>query len=165
MTTLHRDPIEAAHQNWVEHGWAGAADGMVAITSLMRAQQIALARVEAVLKPMGVTFSRYELLMLLVFSKRGALPMSVVSSRLQVHQSSVTNAVDRLEGAGLVSRLPHPEDRRATLVEITQAGRSLAAEATDRLNAEVFGDLGLSDDDITDLVRILTTMRRSAGDF
>lgn len=132
------DTIAEATRLWEEHGWREAAPGMAALTSLMRAHQLALSRVEVVLKPLAVTFARYEVLMLLVFSRRGSLPMSTIGSRLQVHATSVTNAVDRLEAAGLVRRLPHPTDRRATLVEITERGRALADDATERLNAEVF---------------------------
>ncbi len=138
---------------------------MAAITSLMRAQQIATARVEAILKKFGITFSRYELLMLLQFSSRGTLPMSVISSRLQVHATSVTNTVDRLEEAQLVARLPHPSDRRATLVEITVAGRALANKATKELNEGVFSEPGLSPEDVSILIHILTAYRKTAGDF
>jgi DNA-binding MarR family transcriptional regulator len=162
---LRNDPIALARQQWVDHGWGDAAEGMAAITSLMRGHQIALARVEATLKPLGVTFARYEVLMLLYFSKRGSLPMKVIGSRLQVHPTSVTNAVDRLEDAGLVTRSTHPEDRRAVLVALTPSGRALADKATDALNAEVFSRPGLTPRDLARLVDVLTTLRRGAGDF
>lgn len=162
---LAADPIAEAHRQWVAHGWESAADGMAAITSLMRAHQIFLARVETVLRPFEVSFARYEVLMLLHFSKRGALPMRTIGSRLQVHQTSVTNAVDRLEAAHLVQRLPHPTDRRATLVELTRSGRALADKATAALNAEVFTDTGLSPRAVNDVVKTLSQLRRSAGDF
>ena len=162
---LAADPIAEAHRQWVAHGWESAADGMAAITSLMRAHQIFLARVETVLRPFDVSFARYEVLMLLHFSKRGALPMRTIGSRLQVHQTSVTNAVDRLEAASLVKRLPHPTDRRATLVELTRTGRALAEKATAALNAEVFTDTGLSPRAVNDVVKTLGHLRRSAGDF
>ncbi len=162
---LAADPIAEAHRQWVAHGWESAADGMAAITSLMRAHQIFLARVETVLRPFEVSFARYEVLMLLHFSKRGALPMRTIGSRLQVHQTSVTNAVDRLEAAHLVQRLPHPTDRRATLVELTRSGRALAEKATAALNAEVFTDTGLSPRAVNDVVKTLSQLRRSAGDF
>ena len=162
---LAADPIAEAHRQWVAHGWESAADGMAAITSLMRAHQIFLARVETVLRPFDVSFARYEVLMLLHFSKRGALPMRTIGSRLQVHQTSVTNAVDRLEAAHLVQRLPHPTDRRATLVELTRTGRALAEKATAALNAEVFTDTGLSPRAVNDVVKTLGQLRRSAGDF
>ena len=83
------DPIDEARRQWVAHGWAEVADGMAAVTSLMRAQQIMLARVEEVLKPLGLTFARYELLMLLTFTRNGALPMSKASARLQVQMPSL----------------------------------------------------------------------------
>ncbi len=162
---LAADPIAEAHRQWVEHGWADAADGMAAITSLMRAHQIALSRVEAVLRPFEVTFARYEVLMLLFLSRRRSLPMRTIGSRLQVHQTSVTNAVDRLEAAGLVARTPHPTDRRATLVELTPVGADVAERATAALNAGVFADPGLSPSSVASLVAVLRRMRRDAGDF
>jgi DNA-binding MarR family transcriptional regulator len=159
------DPIAEARRQWAAHGWGDAADGMAAVTSLMRAQQIALARVEAVLRPHGVTFARYEVLMLLFFSRAGSLPMSKIGERLQVHPTSVTNAVYRLESAGLARRRRHPTDRRTTLVEILEAGRQLAVAATKELNAEVFGVPGIPSEGVTTLVEILTSMRKDAGDF
>ena len=116
------DTIAEARRQWTEHGWSESALGMSAVTSLMRAQAIMLRRVEAALKPFGITFARYEVLMLLTFSSRGSLPMSVIGGRLQVHQSSVTNAVDRLERAGLVQRTIHPDDRRAAVMIRESAG-------------------------------------------
>ncbi|HYJ75501.1 MAG TPA: MarR family transcriptional regulator [Kineosporiaceae bacterium] len=159
------DPIAQARRLWAEHGWAEAAPGMAAVTSLMRAQQIVAARVDEALKPFGLSFARYEVLMLLLFSRRGSLPMARIGERLQVHPASVTNAVDRLEAQGLVRRSPHPTDRRATLVELTDDGRAAAAKATDELNATVFAGPGLAPDDVERLVELLTRMRGAAGDF
>jgi len=138
---------------------------MAAITSIMRAHQLALGRVESVLRPFDITFARYEVLMLLSFSRRGSLPMRIIGSRLQVHQTSVTNAVDRLEQAGLVRRMPHPSDRRTTLIAITDAGRALADRATLALNAEVFTDLGLEPSGVQALFGVLAAFRQQAGDF
>jgi DNA-binding MarR family transcriptional regulator len=159
------DPIAEARRQWAAHGWEDAADGMAAVTSLMRAHQIALARVEAVLKPYGVSFARYEVLMLLSFSRNGSLPMAKIGQRLQVHPTSVTNAVDRLEQAGLVRRTPHPTDRRTTLVELLDAGRALAMNATKELNADVFTSPGIGRDGVKGLIAILTELRRDAGEF
>ena len=162
---LSRDPVQEARENWVERGWGEAADGMAAVTSIMRAQQILLGRVEGVLRQFGVTFARYEVLMLLLFSRRGALPMRVIGERLQVHPTSVTNAVDRLEQAGLVTREPHPTDRRTTLVRITPGGRKVAQRATEVLNREVFADIGVNARVLAQVTDGLAQLRRSAGDF
>jgi DNA-binding MarR family transcriptional regulator len=159
------DPIAQARTNWAEHGWDDVADGMAAVTSVMRAQQIYQARVDEVLKPYRLTFARYELLMLLHFSQRGALPVKKASERLQVHPTSITNAVDRLEAAELVRRLPHPTDGRSSLIEITDEGRRLALKATGALNAEVFARPGLTPPQVTTLVKTLEALRRDAGDL
>jgi len=159
------DPVAEARRRWEAHGWTDAAPGMAAVTSLMRAQQIVLARVEEVLRPFDLSFARYEVLMLLLFSRAGALPLSRLGDRLQVHPTSVTNVVDRLQAQGLVRRCPHPTDRRATLAELTEAGRALAGQATAELNARVFADPGLGGEDVDRLIGVLTQLRRSAGDF
>ena len=159
------DPIAEARRLWADHGWHQAADGMAAVTSLMRAHQLVLARVEAVLKPYAVTFARYEVLMLLYFSRRGSLPMALIGERLQVHPTSVTNAVDRLEGAGLVRRVPHPGDRRSTVVELLPAGRELAEAATGDLNEQVFAAPWISPPTVTTLIEAIAEIRHDAGDF
>ena len=162
---LAQDPIAVARELWADHGWGEVADGMAALTSVIRAQAILMRRVDEVLRPSGLTFARYEVLMLLSFTRHDALPMRAISSRLQVHQSSVTNAVDRLEDAGLVTRASSPEDRRTVLVGITAEGVRLAKECTRRLNAEVFGALGISAEDTRVLIDVLARFRQSAGDF
>jgi DNA-binding MarR family transcriptional regulator len=159
------DPIAEAARQWSAHGWSDAAEGMAAVTSVMRAQQILQARVDEVLRPFGLTFARYELLMLLHFSSRGSMPVKKASERLQVHPTSITNAVDRLEASQLVVRRPHPTDGRATLVEVTDAGRSLALAATDQLNAVVFCDLRMPARRVSALVSVLHDLRAGAGDL
>jgi len=159
------DPIEEAARQWRAHGWGDAADGMAAVTSVMRAQAIMLARAEAVLRPLGLSFARYELLTLLSFTRRGTLPMAQAGTLLQVHPTSITNAVQRLEKAGLVRREPHPGDGRAVLIQITEQGRGLAAEATKHINADLFTQLGLPDHLLRTLFSVLRDLRREAGDF
>jgi DNA-binding MarR family transcriptional regulator len=159
------DPIEEARRQWGQHGWAGAADGMATVTSIMRAEQIFLARVDEVLRPMGLTFARYEALALLSFTRQGALPLGKVGQRLQVHPTSVTNTIDRLEAQGFVRRVPHSTDRRTTLAEITATGRAVAERATAALNDSVFTSTGLTSTELTELFRLLRKLRRDAGDF
>ncbi len=159
------DPIALARANWERAGWGEVADGMVAVTSVMRAHQILLARVEATLRPYDLSFSRFELLRLLAFSRSGALPITKASDRLQVHVTSVTHAIRRLEAAGLVERLPHPTGGRTTLVSITSVGRANVADATVSLNREVFADVGMSVEESRTLSAAIETLRRNAGDF
>jgi DNA-binding MarR family transcriptional regulator len=93
------------------------------------------------------------------------MPLKKASERLQVHPTSITNAVDRLEAAALVTRSPHPTDGRATLVRITDAGREAATAATAVLNAELFGLRALEPAAQEGLIDVLTTLRADVGDF
>lgn len=163
--SLERDPIEEARRQWIGHGWDSAADGMAAVTSIVRAQQILMQRIDAVLRPLDLTFARYEILMLLSFSKRGALPMTRMGALLQVHPTSVTSAVDRLEAQGFVERVAHPTDRRAVLASITKLGRERSVTATRAMNSEVFEQLGISANQTNQLHSVLRSMRANAGDF
>jgi DNA-binding MarR family transcriptional regulator len=159
-----RDPIELARANWVDAGWADAADGMALVTSIMRVQQLLLADIEGRLRPHGLTFARFELLRLLAFTRRGVLPVGKIGERLQVHPASVTNAVQRLVEAGLVERRPNPDDGRGVLAAITPAGRELVEQCTTMLNRDVF-----SRAEVTAVARSATfdglaTLRRDSGD-
>lgn len=159
------DPIAEAKRQWVAHGWTDAAAGMSAVTSIIRAQQLMLARIDAALKPFGLSFARYEMLRLLAFTRKGRMPMASAIARLQVHPTSVTNTVDRLMRAGLVEREPHPEDGRAAMLVLRPAGRELVERATAALNTSVFESPGLSDEDTADLVSIIARLRKASGDF
>ena len=123
---LDFDPIDRAGELWQAH-WPDEDPqvyaAMRAVTSIMRAHQILIAELDSMLRPFGITFSRYEALVVLAYSREGSLPLSTIGERLQVHATSVTNVIDRLEGAGLVRRVPNPRDGRGTLAVITDAGR------------------------------------------
>jgi DNA-binding MarR family transcriptional regulator len=165
---LEFDPIDRAGQLWQRH-WPGEEPdvyaAMRAVTSIMRAQQILIAQLDGLLRPYGITFSRYETLVLLVHSRAGALPLSRIGERLQVHATSVTNVIDRLEAAGLVRREPNPADGRGTLAVITDDGRRIAEKATADLNAARFGLAGLDIADLNRTFDILRALRQQAGDF
>ncbi|MGH3293159.1 MAG: MarR family winged helix-turn-helix transcriptional regulator, partial [Trebonia sp.] len=111
------DPIDRAARIWERR--FGPSSAMAAVTSIMRAQQLLLAELDAILRPHGLTFARYEALVLLSFSREGALPLRVMGERLMVHPTSVTNTIDRLEAAAMVIRKPNPADGRGRLAEIT----------------------------------------------
>ena len=157
------DPIDEAARQWAMR-WDGVP-AMHAVTSLMRVQQLVLGRLDAILKPHGLTFARYEALVLLCFSSRGSLPLGKMGERLQVHPTSVTSIVRRLEADGLVALRRHPEDRRAVLAEITDAGRAVVESATRDLVEADFGLGMLSEDSLGQLSAVLRPVRESAGDF
>jgi DNA-binding MarR family transcriptional regulator len=162
---LSFDPIAEARRQWDEHWGGDATPSMAAVTSIMRAQQIVMARLNELLDPLDLTFPRYEALMLLFYSRKGELPLGKISDRLQVHRASVTNVIDKLVDSGYAERLQHEQDRRAILARITANGKRAARQATKRLNAAGFGMEPLDAAACEALYSALTPLRAGAGDY
>jgi DNA-binding MarR family transcriptional regulator len=158
------DPLDGFREAWLGAG-LGAELAMAGTASIMRAHRALLARNDATLRSFGLTFPRYEALVMLLFRPGHAVPMSRMSEWLMVHPTSVTNTIDRLEGQQLVRRVPHPTDRRALLVELTDAGRDLAQRVVKALADEGFGLDGLTDAEVRTLIDLLRKVRRAGGEF
>ena len=162
-TRLPFDPVEEAARQWATQ-W-DEMPRMRAVTSLMRVHQLVLTELDELLRPLGLTFARYEVLVLLSFSRRGALPLGKIGERLQVHATSVTPLVKRLESADLIRRQPHPEDGRAVLASITPKGRIVMDKATEAIVGARFALGSLSEAECDRLTALLTRPRAAAGDF
>lgn len=162
------DPIEEAARQWRKN-WRSTrpspVPAMSAVTSVMRAHQILIARLNEALAPFEISFARYEALMLLFFSRKGSLPLGKMGARLQVHPASVTNLIDGLERVGYATREPHPTDRRTTLATITPRGREVAEQATEAMHEIKFGTAPLRRADLEALTGTLRHLREGAGDF
>jgi DNA-binding MarR family transcriptional regulator len=152
MARLPFDPIDEAARQWSAR-WPGVP-AMHAVTSLMRVQQLVIGRLDALLKPYGLTFARYEALVLLTFSSRGSLPLGKMGERLQVHPTSVTSIVRKLEADGHITRRPHPDE-----------GRAVVEKATRELVDADFGLGVLDEPDLRKLSGLLRPVRHAAGDF
>jgi len=164
--SLSFDPVVAAREVWASKGWEEAALGMATITSIMRAHQLFLAQANDALRPFDLTFARYEVLAWLAWNAEcGSMSLSQIGELFQVTPATVTNAIDRLEADDLVRRLPHPDDARSTLAEITARGRRMVAAATVELNAKVFETVRLTENEMEALLRLLVKVRVEAGDF
>jgi len=96
-----------------------------------------------------------------VLSRHGPLRLSRLSDQLRIAPRSATEVTDALESRGLVERQPDLTDRRATLVQLTEHGRSVLdairaarGSETERLFSQ------LSPADQADLARILGQLRK-----
>src|SRR5579864_6160437 len=78
------------------------------------------------IEALDLTPSRMHLLWEL--GLRGPVTQRVLADALNVTPRAVTGLVDALVGGGLVTREPHPTDRRATLVTLTAEGKRLTAK-------------------------------------
>ena len=74
-----------------------------------------------------------DLLRLLKSHHPGSLPTLDIANRLVSRAPDITRLLDKLESRGLIARVRSARDRRAVLVEITEAGIALLAEIRDLL--------------------------------
>jgi DNA-binding MarR family transcriptional regulator len=160
---LGYDPVEASRERWIQQGWTDTAGGMAAVVSVMRAEQIFLRRATEILRPLGLTFARYQVLGMARWA--GPLTLGAVGNGLWITPGTVTSAMDRLEADGLCRRVDHPTDARATHVEITAKGRRLFDKAVEKLNSELFGTVGLEPEEMDQLVRLVGKIRVADGDI
>jgi DNA-binding MarR family transcriptional regulator len=105
-------------------------DGGVALERLFELALLLADGMERGLAERGLSRSRAELLWRL--RARSPMTQRELSQALRCTPRNVTDLVDALEAAGLVARGPHPTDRRATLVSLTDRGKAAAA----RMQAE-----------------------------
>jgi DNA-binding MarR family transcriptional regulator len=158
------DPIAEAVRQWSQHD-LGALEHMEATTALMRIQQIIVARIDLELRQYKLTFPQYEALVLLYFSRGGALPLGRMGRRLMVHPATVTNTVDQLESKGFVKRQPHVADRRSVLAKITARGRNVARRASDALVEVKFGIADMTEDEAEVIATTIRGFRERINDF
>jgi len=112
----------------------------------------------------GLTRARAEVIWRL--HRAGPATQRELSDALRCTPRNVTGLVDALEAGGLVARSPHPGDRRATVVSLTQQGRTTATawEAEyHKLATLLFGDLAAADRGnlLTALDHVLAKLRTS----
>jgi len=159
------DVVEASRQVWLSHWNPEAASGMAVFTAILRSQQLLSDEVHRVMRRHDLTFARYEVLTWLATDPESSLTLSWISKTLRIPPATVTNIIDRLEADKLVRRVTHPSDARTTLAVITPRGRRLAASATGDLNASVYEQIGLSEEQRYQLTDLLADLRASANEF
>jgi DNA-binding MarR family transcriptional regulator len=86
--------------------------------------------------------------------------LRALAKRLSADPPYVTLMVDDLEERGLVQRIPHPEDRRAKLVELTAAGRAAAARADAILDEPPAELREVPSEDLVAVLRVLEHLVR-----
>jgi DNA-binding MarR family transcriptional regulator len=162
--TVTHDPVDWARHFWREQGLGDGEDAFVAMSSVLRFHRLMTVAIEEELKKHKLNLTDYMLLMTLQLSRTGTRPISKLAKGLLVHATTATLATDRLEARGLLSRRPHPSDRRATLVAISDEGRALVQAASAALYGIEYGLAGTSAEDRAELVEVLARLRAAAGD-
>lgn len=112
----------------------------------------------AVSEALGLSFARVRALRRLATRP---LTLRALAERLAADPPYVTLIVDDLEARGLVKRFPHPEDRRAKLVQLTAAGRAVAARADAIMDEPPAALREVPADDLAAVLRVLEQLGRA----
>lgn len=132
---MPQDPVDRIVEQWRAVHPELDTFPMAILGRVHRISAAAADRVAAHFAEHGLSRGDYDVLASL---RRAGDPPRLTPGQLQksllLSSAGVTGRIDRLERAGLVARLPHPEDGRGVLVELTDAGCTLV----DRL---VFEDM------------------------
>jgi DNA-binding MarR family transcriptional regulator len=164
MSSPSRDHLEAVKRQWMENGWPHP-EVMGVATAIIRVSRLVAGAVDNALRPLELSYARFETLSILFYEHEGVLPLGKLSERLGVHPATVTSIVDRLEQQDLVRRTRRPGDRRIVLAELQPSGRELVQRANDVIVREVLPKIELPKKDLDTLYRLLGDMRRMIGDF
>ena len=114
-------------------------------------------RKTAVSEALGLSFARVRALRRLAAEPQ---TLRALADLLVADPPYVTLIVDDLEERGLVTRLPHPADRRAKLVQLTPAGRAAATRAEEILDEPPAALRDASPEDLAALLRVLERLPR-----
>jgi DNA-binding MarR family transcriptional regulator len=157
------DSVEWMRERWEENGIPCPAQ-FGAMASLLRATAVVTDEVDRVLKTVELTRTGWLVMITLQMSDDHARPLGQLSKVLLVHPTTVTMVIDQLERAKLVTRKPHPTDRRTVLAKLTPKGLTVVQEANDALGAVSFGMGGIDDAMADRITEDLRTVRRGVGD-
>ena len=115
------------------------------LTRLARLDLLVGQALDTVTAAAGVATADYMVLGVVRRSPGGRSSPTAISEVLGRTTGGMTLALDRLEGAGWVRRLPDPADGRRVVVELTSAGLTLARQVNDALHRWE-RSLGIADD-------------------
>lgn len=163
-STGRDDPLSRARNYWRGDHLGIDEEGFIAMTSVLRIHRMMTLAIEQEFKAEDLKLNDYMLLVTLELSENHTRPIARLASSLMIHPTTATLATDRLEARGLLARSPHPSDRRATLVSITDAGRDLLQRASAVLGQLDYGLPGTSPEDRAALVQSIDRVRAAVGD-
>jgi MarR family 2-MHQ and catechol resistance regulon transcriptional repressor len=130
-------------------------------TVLWRAARAMEARALASIDDTGLCASDFGVLEALLH--KGPLPVNALGKKVLLSSGSMTAAVDRLTGRGLVERKDDPGDRRVRVVALTSAGRRLIKPAFERHEADLDSVVGvLTREERRTLLVLVRKLGRSA---
>jgi DNA-binding MarR family transcriptional regulator len=163
LASSAHDPVEWSRQRWIEQEQP-LPEQFSAMAAVLRTHQAMCAIIDAALRTHDLTRTGYLLMTTLMMSRDRTRPLGQLGKHLMVHPTTVTLVVDQLEKRELVTRTPHPTDRRTVLASLTPAGTALLDKATKALADVEFGLTGVSEGLSVQLVDVLREARARIDD-
>lgn len=148
---MNSDAVDKILEQWERERPDLDASPMAAIGRLSRLAQHIDRAIEAEFAPLGITPGEFDVLATL---RRAGAPFqlnpTMLYKALMLSSGAMTNRLDRLEEAGYVERLPDPQDRRGTLVRLTDKGVRFIDQAVEvhlRNERRIIADLSVEERD------------------
>lgn len=131
-----------------------------ALLSIARTEAVTRERLERVLAPHGLSMTQYNVLRILRGAGPNGLCRNEIGQRLISRMPDVSRLLDRMEGAGLVSRVRSTEDRRLVNTTLTRQGRALVDELDDSVAGYQEDQLGgMTEKELRTLIALLHRAR------
>ncbi len=141
-------------------------DSLDAMTdALLTASRLLMAISARSIAQVDETITIAQFRTLVILSNYGPMNLATLAGRLDVQPSATGRMVDRLVGAGLIDRLPHPTSRRELLAALTPQGRDVVRRVTAHRRAEIARIVeAMPPPERRGLVRALTSFTAAGGE-
>ena len=116
-----------------------AAANTALIGAVLQTQKLITRHLNFKLRALGLSFARYEVLVVLVTAER-PMPIKEIVRALSRHPTTIGSLVDGLQATRLAERTVNNDDRRSTLVTITDKGRAVTSSAAEAVEALTLAD-------------------------
>lgn len=157
------DPIEWSRSRW-ESERLPDAERFAAMATVLRTAQVVGADLDKALRPHDLNRTAFLLLTTVRIAPGCALPLGRLSRHLMLHPTTVTLTIESLEKRGVMSREPHPNDRRTVLATLTADGRAFFDEVADALATAGYGLSALTPQLAVTATEVLRQVRDKLGD-
>ena len=158
------DPIDWSRCRWHERE-GPAPDYFAAVAAVLRLEQLVGATLDRSIRESDLSRTGYLILVALYLKQDRTLSMGQLSKRVLLHPTTVSLVTDKLQARELVTRSPHPTDRRTILASLTEAGAHTLSVTSDALSELNYGLEGVSPRMAITLTEIIRQVRQSMGDI
>jgi MarR family transcriptional regulator, 2-MHQ and catechol-resistance regulon repressor len=140
---------------------------VILMLNLIRAGTLLYRQMEDYLFRYGLTLPQGNVLWTLnARAPDAGMPITEIANSQGVSKANMTGIIDRMEREGLVRRVPDPNDRRVTLIEMTDKAKILMQTLTPTYEQHVAEMLNsiLNEQEQAQMIQMMVKLRQSLGD-